>query len=182
MHIDFENPGEELRRAKEMGLRGVKFHPDIQQFNIDDERLMPAYAEMEKLGLPVLFHAGDDRYDFSHPSRLSRLARRFPSLICIGAHFGGYRVWDQVPACIHEDNVFFDTSSTLPFLPVDRAMELIRHFGPKKFLFGTDYPMWDVKEERDRFFSLPLSDEDREWILYKIALPFSTLIFNLYIF
>ena len=165
MHIDFEDPASELQRAKEMGLRGVKFHPDIQQFNIDDERMMPAYAEMARLGLPVLFHTGDDRYDYSHPRRLSNLARRFPDLICIGAHFGGYRQWDDVLTYIHEDNVFFDTSSALPFISTDMAEKLISHFGAEKYLFGTDYPMWNVDEELERFFKLSLSDSDRGLIL-----------------
>ena len=44
-------------------------------------------------------------------------------------------------------------------------MQFINTFGVDKFFFGTDYPMWDAKEELERFNSLDLSDSDKEKIL-----------------
>ena len=41
MHKDYDNFREELSRAKEMGLRGVKFHNDMQRFDIDDPKMFP---------------------------------------------------------------------------------------------------------------------------------------------
>ena len=35
--------------------------------------------------------------------------------------------------------------------------------------FGTDYPMWEPSEELDRFFRLPLTEEEQELILHKNA-------------
>ena len=48
-------------------------------------------------------------------------------------------------------NVYFDTSSTLWKLPVEKANEMIKKHGYKKFLFGSDYPMWDHEDEFERF-------------------------------
>ena len=45
-------------------------------------------------------------------------------------------------------------------------VSLIRAFGPEKVLFGTDYPMWDPVEEVAHFMQLPLTDREREMILW----------------
>ena len=65
MQQDFEDPAAELQRAVELGLRGVKLHPDTQKVDMDDPRLMEVYAICEQLGLPVVIHTGDYRYDFN---------------------------------------------------------------------------------------------------------------------
>ena len=167
MHKDYENYKEELARAKELGLRGVKFHNDMQQFDIDDPKMMPIYAELERLEMPVLFHMGDNRYDYSAPQRMVKIASKFPGLTVIGAHFGGYRRWEE---SIHNPilpNVYYDTSSSLFVLDKTDALKFIDYFGPDKFLFGSDFPMWSPKEELDRFMNLGLDDESRDKILYK---------------
>ena len=48
-------------------------------------------------------------------------------------------------------------------------MQMIKKHGVEKFLFGTDYPMWNHKEEFERFSKLPLSEEEKQMILYKNA-------------
>lgn len=166
MHPDYADPGGELDRAMELGLRGVKFHPDFQKFNIDDPRALPMYRAIAERGLPVLFHTGDDRYDYSSPLRVDALLRQVPELCVIGAHFGGYRRWEDVEALPKRDNVYFDTSSSLMFIDRDRARRLIDRFGADHFMFGTDFPMWRPKEELERFLSLGLSDEENEQILH----------------
>ncbi|MDD4543896.1 MAG: amidohydrolase family protein, partial [Clostridia bacterium] len=35
-----------------------------------------------------------------------------------------------------------------------------------KFLFGTDFPMWDHEKELERFLSLSLTNEENQMILY----------------
>ena len=40
MHQDFEDKETEINRIIEMGLHGVKLHPDTQEVNMDDPRLM----------------------------------------------------------------------------------------------------------------------------------------------
>ena len=74
----------------------MKLHPDIQGFRLDDPRCF-ALAEQCEGVLPLLLHTGDSRYDFSNPNRLIPLLRRFPRLTVIGAHFGGYTIWQDYP-------------------------------------------------------------------------------------
>ncbi|MBR7111284.1 MAG: amidohydrolase family protein, partial [Clostridia bacterium] len=119
--------------------------------------------------LPILFHAGDHRYEFSAPKRIAKIAKLFPGLTIIAAHFGGYHRWDEVDVYEGLDNVYFDTCSSFFMLSADRAKELIYKFGTDKFLFGTDYPMWKAEDEVENILNLHLSDEDNQKIFYKNA-------------
>ena len=78
---------EELERAKALGIRGLKVHPDFQKVPIDEPCGVPVYRKAAELGLPVLFHMGDNRYDYSTPERLLNLLRQVPDLQVIAAHF-----------------------------------------------------------------------------------------------
>lgn len=157
---------EEVALALSRGMKGVKLHPDFQKFNIDDaENLYRVTAGR----LPVLLHMGDRRYDFSSPERLRKMAEKYPEQIFIGAHFGGYSVWDKVECLKDLPNVYFDTSSSLFALDKDRAADLIHRFGHERYFFGTDFPMWRHDEELRRFLALPLTEEEREDILFNNA-------------
>lgn len=154
---------EEVELALSRGMKGVKLHPDFQKFNIDDaENIYRVTAGK----LPVLLHMGDKRYDFSSPERLRKMAEKYPEQTFIGAHFGGYSVWDKVECLKDLPNVYFDTSSSLWFLDKAKATDLIHRFGHERYFFGTDFPMWRHDEELKRFLALDLTEEEREDILY----------------
>lgn len=169
LHQDYECKIEEIDRCISMGLKGIKLHPDTQQFNVDDDRLLEAYDYMQGK-LPLLLHAGDYRYDFSHPRRIKRICEMFPDLLVIAAHFGGWSVWDEaVENLLDIENCMVDTSSTSGFTTPEKFAELIHTFGEDRLLFGTDFPMWDTKLELDRFMAVKLNDSQREKIFYKNA-------------
>lgn len=77
LHPDFPGIEAETERIISLGLKGIKLHPDFQQFNIDDEHAFPIYEAAEGR-LLILFHVGDNRYDFSSPKRLYNVMKRFP--------------------------------------------------------------------------------------------------------
>ena len=159
----------EVERMIAIGLKGVKMHPDFQEFYADGEDAQKMYRATEGR-LPILFHAGDKRYGYSSPERIARVARIYKKQIVIAAHFGGYTEWESVvDAYKGLDNVYFDTCSTLAFIsPID-ARRIIDALGVEKFIFGTDYPMWAPLEELERFMRIPLSEKERELILGKNA-------------
>lgn len=157
---------EELERMIASGIRGVKIHPDFQKIPIDEPKAIPMYKAIAKAGLPVLFHTGDYRYDYSAPERLENLIRQVPDLVAIAAHFGGWQSWDRSYAHVLPENVFYDTSSSLMYISKEQAMAFLDKMGPHRFLFGTDFPMWTPKEELTRFLELELDETAREQILY----------------
>lgn len=165
MHPDYPDFEGEIRRMKDSGLVGIKLHPDIQRFKLDDERLMPLYEIMSAEHLFLIAHTGDYRYDYSTPSRMARVAKTFPKLRCIAPHCGGWSEWADARACLDLPNVYIDTSSTLPFNAYDAAHKAFEVFDPTHIFFGTDYPMWEPGEELERFFSLGLGERFNEMIL-----------------
>lgn len=155
----------EVDRIISIGLKGVKLHPDFQNFNIDDEDMMPIYEAIEGR-LPVLIHMGDVNSNASSPLRLARILDKFPGLVVIAAHFGGYQMWNLSTEHLIGKRLYMDTSSSLAFISPAKAVDMIRKHGVDKMLFGSDYPMWDHKEEFERFLRLELTEEERRAILF----------------
>ena len=166
LHQDLteEEIGAEIEWALQNGMKGIKLHPDFQKFNIDDPEVEKIYRKASDK-LPILFHIGDDRYDYSKPCRLANMAKKYPNVTFIAAHFGGYRCWDDAPIYKGLDNIYFDTCSSLPFITPERARELIDLFGAERFFFATDFPMWDAVGELERFNKIPMTATEREAIL-----------------
>ena len=167
MHPDYEDVCGELERIKKNGLRGVKLHPDFQHFCLDDEMAIAMFEAMARLGLPALIHTGDYRYPYSEPARMARVLDRVPHLKVICAHLGGWSVWtDAWKELAGRPGVWVDTSSSLYAISPEEGAEVIRHYGADRVFFGTDYPMWNPKEEVQKFLRLPLTEEEQEKILH----------------
>ena len=172
IHPDCEAPEAVIRQLHELGLHGIKIHPDIQRFPIDDVRMYPIYALCQEHGLPILMHTGDYRYDFSNPNRLLPVLKDFPSLVVIGAHFGGWSVWEDAARVLADfPNLFVDCSSTFPFANNDLSLgeRLIARYGAERVMFASDFPMWSPKDELETFMKLRLTDEERRLILSENA-------------
>ena len=168
LHPDSEDKRADVEHLVSLGLKGVKLHPDIQRFAIDDERCLEIYDLCEEFNLPVLMHTGDNRYDFSNPNRLLPVLKRYKKLTVIGAHFGGWSMWED--ACNEYkgiENFYVDCSSSLYAITPQAAKKVVRTYGAQHVLFATDYPMWDPSEEIERFMAIGLTDEENEIIFSK---------------
>ena len=168
VHAAMKNITGEVDFIMENGLRGLKMHPDSQVFAIDDERLFPVYEQLQGK-LPVLLHMGDHRFDYSHPKRLRRVLELFPRLQVIAAHFGAFELYEQAYELLHDTDCFFDVSSSLMFMSDGVAESYVNRYGAERFVYGSDYPMWDPVVEMDRFMKLKLSDDQFEQIAHKTA-------------
>ena len=152
-----------------LGLKGVKIHPDIQRVEIDDPRMHRMY-ELCEGRLPILMHTGDCRYDYSNPNRIIPILEKYPSLTVIGAHFGGWSIWEEATERLSAyKNLLVDCSSSLYAISKETAKRLIMTYGTDRVLFGTDYPLWTPESEIARFMELDLTDREREDILYNNA-------------
>ena len=168
VHADMEGLGDEVDWILDNGLRGIKMHPDSQQFNIDDPRLYPVY-EAVKGKIPVMLHMGDPRYNFSHPVRLRKILDLFPGLEVIAAHFGGYSMFHTAKELLWDTDCIFDVSSALMFMEQGEAERYINCYGAERMAYGTDYPLWDPVTEVNRFLQLKLRDDQLEQIAHKTA-------------
>lgn len=169
MHPDEENPAAVADEILALGLRGLKLHPDIQGVALDDPRCMRIFEVCEGR-LPVLLHTGDSRYRYSNPEELIPVLKAFPRLTVIGAHFGGYSVWqDAAEKLAPSPGLYVDCSSSLFSMTPEEGRRLVRLWGAERVLFGTDYPMWDPTEELARFDAMGLSDRESALILHENA-------------
>ena len=168
IHADYEDKCTEIERMISLGLSGVKIHPDSQYFYVDDPRMFEVYEAIEGR-LPILVHCGDYRYDYDSPERVRRVLDAFPKLTFIAAHFGGWSVQDLAAEYLLDTGCYLDCSSSMMYLGAKRSKELIRMYGAERFLFGSDYPMWNPGSELDRLRSLGLTEREMKLMLHDNA-------------
>ena len=167
LHPENSNYAGILSSFKQNGLLGLKLHSDFQQFSIDDPDMNPVYETAEKLGLPILFHMGDRKLDFSHPRRLQTVLQCFPNLTVIAAHMGGYSHWNEAfDVLTPSKRLYFDLSSTVQFIDGEMLKRFLDKFGEEQFFFGSDFPMWDPAKELERLLSFRLPESTLQNILH----------------
>lgn len=168
LHPNMNDIESEVERISSLGLKGIKLHPDFQEFYIDEDSMLPIYKAIEGR-LPLIIHMGDEKRDTSHPRRLADIIEMFPNLVVIAAHFGGFMKWNESLKYLVGKNIYFDTSSTFWKLDKETVVEIIRKHGVEKVLFGSDYPMWNHQYELKRFRELGLSENEEKLILFENA-------------
>lgn len=168
VHAGMEQIADEAHYIMDSGLRGIKMHPDTQQFAIDDPRLFPVYEAVSG-HIPVILHMGDRRYDYSQPARLRHVLELFPKLDAIAAHFGGYGMYEEAYTQLKDKNCIFDISSSMMFMEDGVAERYINLYGAERMAYGTDYPLWDPVHEVQQFLRLKLTDDQFEQIAHRTA-------------
>lgn len=173
IHPDFPEPIKEIERVKQLGLHGIKLHPDYQNIIPDDECMFPLYEKMRELNLPVVFHAGWDPVspDLTRctPKRLRNVLDRVPGLKVIGAHMGGMKMSNDVMKYLVGQNIYFDTSMSFKYLTPERLLELIQKHGTDKILFGSDCPWGALDKQIELLKSIGLSVDELDMIFHKNA-------------
>lgn len=151
----------EVRQIAAAGFRGVKLHPEYQDFHVDDPALAGCYDALEASGLIVLFHAGHDigfpDSDRAAPQRILAVHRAHPRLRIVAAHLGGFRRWGEVAKHLVGSGVWLDTSYTIGHIPDGQLREILLGHRPDRLLFGTDSPWADQAAEIANLCGLDLS-------------------------
>ena len=176
-----------LKEIKNLGLKGIKLHPDYQDAMFNDIRYKRIISYATELGLVVVVHAG---VDIGLPS----VTHCTPDMVCevldevqperlVLAHMGGWNLWDEVLAKLCGRNVYMDTAFSYgeiawlsgaehrwKLASEEMFLKLIRAHGADRIVFGTDSPWTDQKRAIKDIQALPLSDEDKKKILGENAL------------
>lgn len=177
VHPDSDNAPDEIDRIKSLGLCGVKFHPEYQDFLPDEERMFPIYQRIAENGLFAVFHGGYDPFGSPDnikctPQRMATVIEKFPSLTFVLAHLGGIYVWDDTEKYLagRFDNLYLDVSVIASFnIDENQLLRIVKKHGADKILFGSDCPWDNPSAEIDMINRLPISDSDKEKIFYKNA-------------
>lgn len=163
-----------LHQICDLGLHGVKFHPEYQAFWLLEERAERIWKACEELALPVLIHAGQDigfepPYH-SAPADFAELARRHPGLTIVAAHCGGWLLWDDVEKYLAGTSVFIDTSFSKPYMKnPNQFLRLIRNHGTDHVLYGTDSPWQSLEGGLYDVSNCGLTQQEQEDIFWNNA-------------
>lgn len=168
---------EARRLVGEHGVRGFKFHPNLQGFYPNDREAYPLYEAITELGVPALFHSGQSgigaglrggggiRLKYSNPIHLDDVAADFPDLQIIIAHPSFPWQDEALAVAVHKPNVWLDLSGWSPkYFPP----QLVRHANTllrDRVLFGSDYPFITPDRWLRDFAAIDIRDEVRPGIL-----------------
>lgn len=173
VHPESENALAELERLAEAGIKGIKLHPDYQNFFVDEERLFPIYKKIADLGFITVFHSGADigypKPVHCTPQRLLKVLDLFGDAPVVAAHFGGYMLWEEVMKHLCGTQIYFDTAFSYGKIPPDFAKEIILSHDPNRILLGSDLP-WSTATNEERLIrSLQLDAAVTDAILFNNA-------------
>ena len=160
---------EELERLAAAGVKGVKFHPEYQQVYVNDPLMFPIYDKLSELGLIAVFHAGADigipPPIHSRPEHFAAVIDKLPRGKTVLAHFGGWKLWDDVERVLAGSHLLMDTSFCGSYMPQEKMRSLIEKHGAEKFLFGSDSPWAAQTEAINDIKTLALAPADEAAIL-----------------
>lgn len=173
-----------LEREMAGGFKGVKLLPVNRCYNISDPACRPFFEKARELGTAITIHYGvtvDPSGDlrFADPIDLSPVARDFPEIPFVIAHFGAGWLDSVLRLGYQCKNVCVDTSGTnnwmdyhVPKMTLVEVFErAITALGPERVLFGTDsgttaaYRTWIKYQQMRTLEELGLSDAERDLIL-----------------
>ena len=146
-------------------IRGVKLHPAHYTLHPYGDLTVDLCREAGKLGLPVLFHCGDEMMCL--PLQIGELAKKCPDTTIILAHMGGFaHNRDAIEIAKTCPNVYIDTSE----VPLCKEIKwFVNELGSERVIFGTDAPCCDPLVELKKVQLSGLTEEELEYVLYKNA-------------
>jgi hypothetical protein len=152
VHPDFPEWEKEMDRLEKKGFRGLKLHPDFQNARLDSPGMLRIF-EAARGRFTLMVHVGDRPKPSENPScpmKIMRIKKNFPGLDIIAAHLGGYLHWKWARECLIGEDIFIDTSSSLPFMDDETLFDIFRRHPRELILFGSDYPLFDPGDEAER--------------------------------
>ena len=179
--VDPHSPSalDDIGKAADLGLRGIKYHPSIQEFFPGEAKFYPQYETCARLGLPIMFHTGMTGIGAGRPGGgnvrtkycrpipdLDDIAAEFPELTVIMAHQAWPWVQEQLAVLVHKANVWMEMSGYSPKY-LDPAVITYANFRTTdRMMFGSDYPWIRPKRWLDDFAAAAFKDDVRQRILY----------------
>jgi len=173
---------EEARRLiRDHGVRGFKFHPNVQAFFPNDPAVYPLYEAIAEAGLPALFHTGHSgigsglpggggiRLKYSNPMHVDDVAVDFPGLPIVLAHPSFPWQDEAISIALHKTQVYIDLSGWSPRYFPPQLVQYSNTLLRDRVLFGSDYPLITPDRWLADFADADFRDEVRPLILKQNA-------------
>lgn len=169
IHPDCADYKKEIDTICEMGLPGIKIHPDYQGVMIDDGRYINIIRYADEQGLIILTHAGIDigKPEPVHcpPDKMRKVLDEVKPKKMVVAHFGGWKQWDEVYEYLAGTDVWLDTAFIYDYIGEEQFLKIYEKHDKNKILFATDSPWSDATKAVAWIKSLGLPEEETENIL-----------------
>ena len=160
--IDFRRKdlAAQVKAVADLGLVGLKLHPNAQEFDILAPEALEVYAAAQEHRLFCSFHSGvhQSRLKGTAVLKFDEIAWDFPDLRFSLEHVGGYHffreglavIFNHVPPPWEKNrkcNVFGGLASVFTqhqnrfwYLTPEQLMELYLQVGADQLIFGLDFP------------------------------------------
>ena len=171
----------EIRRAYDLGLRGVALRPFMFKIPPTHAKMYPIYATCVELNIPIWFHLSINystiSMEYERPIFLDAVAQDFPELRMIAGHGGWPWVNEMVAVAWRNPNIYIDIASYLPkYIGMKgTGWESLIHYGNSvlqdQILFGSTWLFMglSIKQLADEVYKLPLKEEVKHKWLYRNA-------------
>ncbi|WP_306368730.1 amidohydrolase family protein [Nocardiopsis sp. CC223A] len=168
---------EARRLVTECGVKGFKFHPNLQEFFPNDRSAYVLYEALEELGAIALFHTGQTgigagapggggiRLKYSNPLYVDDVAADFPGMPIILAHPSFPWQDEALSVAVHKPQVHIDLSGWSPRYFPPQLVRYANSLLQDRVLFGSDYPVISPDRWLADFAELDIKPEVRPKIL-----------------
>lgn len=169
--------------VKKLNFIGLKLHPRLQCYDLNNEKVSKLCKVAGDLGIPVLIDAFPDgthlMQGFS-PLKYSNLALNCSNTNFIWAHMGGHYVLDFMMLAKRLQNVFMDLSYSLLYYQSNSTLSdiiyCIKSMKANKIFYGSDYPdrpiLDSYKKSLKIFRQYGLTKKEQNKILFSNANSF----------
>lgn len=173
---------DQVRQMVELGFKGVKLHPAVQDFALLDDWAREAYAAMQEHGLVADFHTGIHGHRISEtcdPVAFDQIAQTYPDLHLVFEHIGGWHFFREMVGVMANNRrkrkLYAGVASVLDrenqrywYLGPEGLNNLYWQTGPDLMVYGLDFPYnqeAQIRRDLEIIADLPWPDEDRKGLL-----------------
>jgi len=167
----------------DMGFIGLKLHPRLQEFSIEEDSVSRLLNTAGELKVPVLIDAFPDGTHLQqgfHALKYAELAKKAPNTNIIIAHMGGHHVLDFLMLAKRIPNIYFDISYSFLYYRgssiTQNMIYAMKSMGFNRIFYGSDYPdrtlAETLKGSLEIFEDYGVVKDDLNKILYNNAASF----------
>ncbi len=160
--------------AAELGLKGLKFHPDFQEFYYTSEKIIKIIRYALDCDFIVTLHVGIDpairELVYSTPKMVRKMIDQLPNTHkLVLAHLGGFLYWDDVLEYICGLDCYIDTALAVGAILPQKMLDIFEKHGYDRVLYGSDLPLMSQTVSLESISQLLIPQEKLDMILYKNA-------------
>lgn len=168
---------------KQGEVKALKLYPGYEPFYPYEARCQVIYDLALEYNVPVMVHTGDTftprgKLRYAHPLHLDEVAVDNPGLKLVICHIGNPWIRDCMEVVYKNENTYADVSGLVvgdfednfEKYMLQQVREMILYAGePRYLLYGTDWPICEMKSYLRFMRGLDLPEKDHEMIMWQNA-------------